>query len=453
MKTAIRYASAAVVAAALLTGAAAAQRRPETRDSAPPPPSTLLPLVARWTVELPAPPAAPPAASGDRLFAALFGGQVAAVSLVDGSAIWQVEQTVSGPPAAGGGLFHAATPAGLTALDAATGAVRWVLALEAPLSAPLSWNAGWLVAGLETGVLLALNAGNGGTVWRRVLDDAAAARPTIAGDRLYVPLDDGRIAVLELLTGDLVWERVLDGAPGEILLAGDLFVGAADNHFYRLSRRDGALRWRWRAGGDAAGLPAVDDRHVYFSSLDNTLWALDRSSGGQRWRELLPVRPAGGPRRVEDLIVQGGLSRELDLRGGPDGTVLHSLEVSSELAFAPQVFPDPLSDGPLLVLVTAEGELQAFGRASGPARLDPADPAAWERFAPPAEDPAAEEENAGDGPDEGVADGPDEGVADGPDAEGADGGPEEGVCGMLASSWQRREDERPGDRRLPAGSP
>lgn len=393
MKTSIGCVPAAVVAtvaAAILPPAAATAQPPAAAAS------RWLPVATRWTATLPAPAAAAPAASGDRLFAPLFDGRVASFSLVDGSELWQVEQTVAGQPAAGGGLFHAATPTGLLALDAETGGVRWSVTLEAPVSAPLLWTAGWLIAALESEELLALHAGTGGTVWRRVVDGGVGVRPTIAGDRLYVPVASGRIEVLDLRTGAVVWERRLGGAPREILLSGDLFVGATDNHFYRLSRRDGALRWRWRAGGDVAGLAAVDGDNVYFSSLDNTLWALDRSHGGQRWREQLPVRPAAGPRRVGALVLQGGLSRDLDLRGGSDGAVRHRLQVSSELAFAPLTVPDPLSDGTLLVLVTSDGELEAVGPASGPERLDPAATAAWEKLfdddppdAPPAPAPCS----------------------------------------------------------------
>ena len=414
MKTAIRCVPAAVLAASLVAGAAAGQR-PGAPEPPPGPPSTWLPVATRWTATLPAPAAAPPVAAGDRLFAALFDGRVIALSLVDGSELWQVEQAVVGHPAAGNGLFHAATPDGLLALDAETGAVRWASALEAPVSAPLLWRAGWLIAALETGVLLAMHAGTGGTVWRRAVAGGVSVPPTIAGDRLYVSVDAGRIAVLELLTGNLIWERRLGGAPRGILVSGDLFVGATDNYFYRLSPRDGALRWRWRAGGDIAGLPAVDGDNVYFSSLDNTLWALDRSHGGQRWRELLPVRPSAGPRRAEDLIMQGGLSRELRLHGPSNGEVYHQLQVSAELAFAPLTVADPLGDGLLVVLVAADGEVQAVGRASAPVRIDPADTTVWERLLP-----AAGEVDASGDPEAAGADGEAAGVDD--DAGEADAG-------------------------------
>ncbi len=422
--------SAVLLAVSMLPGAAAAQFRTGTPDSPPGPPSTWLPVVSRWTANLPAPAAASPVASGDRLFAALFDGRVTAISLVDGSELWQVERAVVGEPAAGADLLHAPTPEGLLALDAETGEVRWEARLGAPVSAPLLWTAGWLIAGLESRELLALNAASGGTVWRRTLGGAVSARPTIAGDRLYVPLDSGHVTVLELLTGAPIWERRLGGAPQEILVAGDLFVGASDNAFYRLSRRDGALRWRWRTGGDVVGLPAVDEDHVYFSSLDNTLWALARSHGGQRWRELLPARPTAGPRLAEDLVMQGGLSQELLLRGPADGVVYHRLQASAELAYAPLAVADPLGDGLIVVLVTEAGELQAVGRASEPVRLDPAATTAWEKLFPAAEDADAsgeeEAEAAGDEEVEAAGDEEVEAAGDEQDAAGRDPNDEPG---------------------------
>lgn len=448
MRTSITCVPAAVLAAALLPGAAAGQFRTGTPEPPAGPPSTWLPVATRWTATFPTPVASPPVASGDRLFAALFDDRVAAVSLVDGSELWQVEHAVAAPPAAGGGLFLAATSDRLLALDAETGDVRWASAIEAPVSAPLLWNAGWLIAALENDLLLAINAGTGGTVWRRTVEGGVGVRPTIAGDRLYVPLESGRIAVLELLTGAAIWERQLGGAPQEILVAGDLFVGADDNSFYRLSRRDGALRWRWRTGGDVVGLPAVDDDHVYFSSLDNTLWALDRSHGGQQWRELLPARPTAGPRLAEDLVMQGGLSRDLDLRGPAGGLAFHRLQVSAELAYAPLAVPDPLGEGLLVVLVTATGELQAVGRASGPVRLDPAATTAWDKL-------FAVAEGAGDAGDEaaGAPGGEETGAVSGDEAAGAGdgvgapGGEETGAAGdeEAAAEPAAGETPAPGD--------
>ena len=86
--------------------------------------------------------------------------------------------------------------------------------------------------------------------------------------------------------------------------------------------------------------------------------------------------------------------------------------VSSELAFPPLAVPDPLSEGSLLLLLTADGELQAIGRASGPERLDPAVTTAWEKFF------AAAEEDGDSGGDTDAAGDPAE-PADAPEGETA----------------------------------
>ena len=119
---------------------------------------------------------------------------------------------------------------------------------------------------------------------------------------MYVSLDNGGVVALSHMTGAVVWEQRLDGAPNQILPLDDLFVGATDNHFYRLSRLDGSIKWSVRTGGDIVGLPAVDETRVYFSSLDNMLYALNRRSGVQQWREPLAARPTAGPRDRKSVV-------------------------------------------------------------------------------------------------------------------------------------------------------
>ncbi|MEE2637104.1 MAG: PQQ-binding-like beta-propeller repeat protein, partial [Acidobacteriota bacterium] len=337
-------------------------------------PSTLLPLQQRWSVTLTASPVAAPVAGGDRVFVALADGHIVAVDLSDGSELWQVMQMVEGQPTAGGGMLYAASRTELRALNFITGGAHWVLALDAGVSAPLVWNAGWLIVALENNTLLAIRAESGEILWEQQVDGAVLVPPALAGDRMYVSLESGQIRALQLLTGKTVWERTLDGAPQQILPLDDLFVGTTGNYFYRLSKEDGTTEWRWRTGGDVVGLPAVDEHLVFFASLDNVLWALDRRDGGQQWRQTLPVRPISGPRHAGDLILQGGRSTELTLFSREDGTIYGAVAApsESELVFSPSTTADPARDGRLLVMVAGDGQLQAVGGGTGPVRLDPA---------------------------------------------------------------------------------
>ena len=346
-------------------------------------PSRLLPLEVAWTVTLPAAAATAPVAARGRVFVALHEswggdkviaapiGHVAALSLVDGSQLWQVPEDVATALAVGDGTLYVASGAKLRGRDTTSGTIRWSIQLDSPLSAPLVWNSGWLIVALASDELLALRADTGEVIWRKRLDGQIRAAPALAGSQLYVSLDTGAVMSLALLSGESQWERKLEGEPQEILPVGDLFVGSTDNYFYALTPGDGSIRWRWQAGGDIVGRPLVDDERVYFSSLDNVLWALNRSNGVQRWRQPLPVRPTSGPNKVQDLLVQGGRSAGVSFFDPIKGTRYGAASAPAELSFPPLVLSDisESNDSPLLVLTTGDGQLQAISSATGPARL------------------------------------------------------------------------------------
>ncbi len=335
------------------------------------PPSTLLPLETMWNGVLPAAPAWAPVHAQGRLFIALRNGHVAAVNLADGQVAWDVEQTVMAQPAVGDRLLFVAGEDELVALETATGTEIWSIPLDAPLSAPLVWNMQWLIATLDVGTVVALRGDDGGAVWRRTLDAGIEVAPALAGDRMYVSLVDGGLVALSLVSGESLWEQQLEGAPQQVLPLDDLFVGAADNNFYRLSRLDGTEQWRWPTGGDIVGVAAVDEERVFFSSLDNFVWALDRASGVQRWRVSSAARPTAGPSYVGDLLVFGGLSQQINFYDPSDGTLYASVQVPTDLVFPPVHLPGAAGD-PTLVFVTGDGRLQALGPASVPRLLEPA---------------------------------------------------------------------------------
>ena len=355
-------------------------------------PSALLPLETLWSGTLPAAPAWAPVEAGGRLCVALRDGRVVAVNLANGDVLWTVEQMAVAQPAIGERLLFVAAEDELVALDLATGDPVWSVGLEAPLSAPLVWTRQWLMATLEGGQVLALRGNDGATVWRRTLGAAIEVPPSLAGDRVYVSVTDGRLAALSLLDGTSLWEQQLDGAPQQVLPLDDLFVGAADNNFYRLSRADGVEQWRWPAGGDIVGAPVVDEERVFFSSRDNVVWALDRTSGVQRWRQPLRARPTAGPSYVGDLLVFGGVSEEITFYDPSDGTLFGRVRVPTDLAFPPLHLTDPRD--PTLVFVTGDGRLQALGPPTVPRLLEPGTTAILGKA--PAPKPLTDEETTAD---------------------------------------------------------
>jgi outer membrane protein assembly factor BamB len=271
--------------------------------------------------------------------------------------VWSVEAGAIHTIVAGDGMLFAASPSGIEGRSAADGTIQWQLPL-AGISAPLLWDTGWLIAGGESGDVVAIRAGDGSVLWRQTLSGAVQIRPSIAAERLYVPLANSRVVALDLFTGATIWETRIGGAPLEILPLDDrLFLGARDRFFYCLSLRDGRRRWRWPVRADIVGAPVVDESHVYLVSLDNVLRALDRGNGAQRWRRPLPMRPGHGPVRVGEVVIVSGLSPDIRGYRTDDGGEAGHYVAPSELAAAPHPLMRTFPDGPLLVILTGEGDL------------------------------------------------------------------------------------------------
>ena len=330
------------------------------------PSPSFFPLQEYWSTDLTQSAVAPPVYDDDQAYLALRDGTLAAVSLVDGSITWSTERSTQVSPVVGDGVVVVAQAETLVGLRTSDGRVLWSIDVGAEVSAPLVWNTGWLVAALSNGDVVMLRAADGLELWRHTVSGQFDVRPSIASHELFLPVRDGRVLAFELGTGELLWERLLGGSPQEILPAGDLFVGATDNYFYRLSRADGKMQWRWRTGGDIVGLPAVDDRRVMFVSLDNILWALDRESGVLQWRRPLSGRPASGPQLVAGMALVSGVSPVVRAFDTGDGRAAGVLTGPGEFAGPPHLLRPPSALAPGLIVMTGDGRLVGLRQATGP---------------------------------------------------------------------------------------
>jgi outer membrane protein assembly factor BamB len=258
-------------------------------------------------------------------------------------------------PAVGDQLVFCAEPDELVARRVEDGSVAWRRPLPAPLSAPPVWDTGWLVAVTAKGSVLVFRATDGQQLWARDIGSPAGGVPALAADRVYVPTADGRVVTLRLDTGDQVGERTRGGPANAARAIDDrLYVGSKDNFFYCILTKNGSVDWRWRTGGDVIGLPAAEDHHIYFVSLDNVLRSLNRISGAQQWMRPLPVRPVWGPLKVVDRVLVGGQSSTVHAFNLKDGTPAGTLDAGAELAAAPHLVSDASANMPVVFVVTRD---------------------------------------------------------------------------------------------------
>jgi outer membrane protein assembly factor BamB len=313
-----------------------------------------------WTAQLGAPAAFAPARDGSTLFVPLATGRLAAVSLRDGSFLWEVDAELTAGPAACEGLVMVAETSGIRAFSAAEGVERWRIPADASISM-IHADGGWLFVSTETGSLEALRAEDGSTIWAVDVGAPASAAPAAVDDRLYLPLDDGRIVALDLATGGKVWQRKLGGQPAGILAAPDrLFVSCRDNMLYSLSMR-GGLGWRWRTGGDIVGPAIADDARVYFASLDNVLRALHLRNGSQQWKQVLPIRPRSSPTFLGELVLVSGFAPEVRAYRRTDGAAAGTFPVPDDVVGPVQVVPEAGLGQAAVVVLTVAGELVGLG--------------------------------------------------------------------------------------------
>jgi outer membrane protein assembly factor BamB len=317
-------------------------------------PLALVPARPLWTLALNAQLTRPPAYDDANGYFAIEGDRLVAYELQTGTQQWLVDATLASAPVAGGGFVFFVQGNELTAIDAADGSVSWTAPLTDPLPVAPVWAAGWLIVAERDGHITAFRASDGSVVWRQDLGSPAHAPPAIFSDRVYVPAENTHVIALNIEDGKTLWQRRLGGVPNEILAVKDrLFVGSNDNYLYCVDTSDGRVDWRWRAGADVAGLPAVDDRRVYFVSMDNVLRALNRSNGVQQWIQMLKLRPIGGPMMAGASIVVYGLQPPLlafDLKDGkPAGNIL----VANQVAAPPRVLEMP-GKMPAILAVTRD---------------------------------------------------------------------------------------------------
>ena len=179
---------------------------------------------------------------------------------------WDAPEPLSGQPVTAAGIVAIGTLQGrVFALDAQTGALRWVRQVGAPVLATLAIADGKVIVPTQAGELLALSAANGQTVWSyRDARKGYAASPAVTGGAVLIGDKAGWFHSVNLATGQAQWRFEVGGPqdagaePTPILgsaavLGERVFFGAENMFAYALDRRSGARLWRRRLYGQSFG--------------------------------------------------------------------------------------------------------------------------------------------------------------------------------------------------------
>lgn len=193
-------------------------------------------------------------------------------------------------------VYYATSDHVLTALNTATGAVRWTFTKGVDIADPiLVGNLVYVTALNPQGTTIyALDSTSGSVIW-----SAEGGTPILAGDALYMSTGS-TINCLDATTGKLRWQQSVPNAL--LTVSGDKVYALRGNisstgaplssTLTALNATDGAIRWSFTRAYEGFDSPEVADGVVYFMarSGDNTgpvtghIYALNVADGSQRWK-------------------------------------------------------------------------------------------------------------------------------------------------------------------------
>jgi outer membrane protein assembly factor BamB len=305
---------------------------------------------------------------------------------------------VTGGPVVVDGVVYVGSWSGdVRALDALTGAERWLFAAGGAVSGPVHLSGdGKVCFGTLAAKVFCLNAADGTLVWERTLamgPDAVWSNVVTANGRLFVgiaslldnPCTKGRVVALELATGMPLW--TFQTVPDKICSTDTAIACTGDGEC-------GAGTCIDARGGGVTASPIVDPtgNFVYFNSVgcytfpsvgeSDSIFKLDATNGEPIWRRRVsPPEQFGscamdtavecstdaqcagvggtctnpklayhdfgfvnGPIRIE-VPADGGGTETLIVSGSKNGTLYALHESDGMIAWENPVVPTPVSPG------------------------------------------------------------------------------------------------------------
>ncbi len=313
----------------------------------------------------------------------------------------------------GGKVFVLDGEAGVTAVDAGTGAVLWkadvkvdehdkgnrFLGIGFGGGAGGGFGGGVAVGGGKVFVssgyrtMTALDAATGAVIWRSTVDLPIHGAPTVAGQRVYVIDVDNQLIAFNVNTGQQDWSYRGITEPARIMRAsspavsGDTVIAPfSSGELIALRASNGQPVWQEvlsrtsRTSAlseirDIAGRPVISRGFVYAVSHSGVLQSMDIRSGQPKWS--LPVAGVNAPLPVGDVVYVVSKAGELTVVNRDSGQVYWTRDLNEGrvrreggvLGFGKRTVR-PVWSGPILasnrlVLVNSDGEAVAFDPNTG----------------------------------------------------------------------------------------
>lgn len=194
----------------------------------------------------------------------------------------------------------------LYALDASTGAVRWVGRTGYGFVASPVVVGRLIVAGNRGGTVHAYDARTGKSAWSFSAGGTIATPAVARGGLIYVAAEDRSVYALDAKTGKQVWRaRMADYAEFAPVPDGrNLLVANRAGELLALSPATGKVLWRRALGGTPFSAPLLWHGAVVLKVGDHAIASYDGASGHRLWR-FRTAAVVTVPRPAGDVLVAG----------------------------------------------------------------------------------------------------------------------------------------------------
>ncbi|MEK7704016.1 MAG: PQQ-binding-like beta-propeller repeat protein [Myxococcota bacterium] len=283
-----------------------------------------------------------PKTDGERIYFGSTNYMVYAVTPTCQEA-WKVptgDRVKSDPLVGDGTVYFSSYDGHLYALDAASGARRWVFPAAANVAPAEPTTTPPAVAPAASAKAKARAKRRG----KRAEPAAVAATPAPDKAATPAPFD----------VGDFSYSS-------PVLHEGVIYLGNLDHHLYAIDAKSGRLLWRWASGGAVTSTPLVDGGLIFFGSNDGNLYAMDLASHAIRWKLNTHDWVNSSPRVADGVVYVGSNDRHVYAVRISDGTPLWAHEIVGPAIAIPAIYKNLC----IAAGASGDGALYALQRDTG----------------------------------------------------------------------------------------
>jgi outer membrane protein assembly factor BamB len=232
-----------------------------------------------------------PAVSNGVLYFGADDRKFYAIDAKDGTLKWMNDKANDGYTASAavvGNMVYAIPKDGsFYAFDASNGDVIWSTMVGKIAESSPAMGEGIIAFGSDGGDITALDAATGKLKWSydTGVSDIKSS-PVITDGTVILGSNDGSIYALTTDKGTLKWKYStsdnVESSPS--VKNGIVYVGSGDSTFLAIELATGKLKWKFPNSGPVICAPAISNDVVYFGTRNNFIYGLDANSGQRLWK-------------------------------------------------------------------------------------------------------------------------------------------------------------------------